>query len=506
MSIKIIYRPVKPNDKKGFLKIRIIEQRKTKIKSLGIKISGRNWLQDKQRVSKNEPNADEINNKIEETLRELNKYDAPKQAIQTNNKTILAFYDSVIENTTNKGTKAKYKGVRDYFFKYLKSVGFEDLKFHHLNTDHVQAFFNYMRSNGCAQNTANYNMKSFKAMINKAIKTGIINYYHSPFALLKFKFTETKHRTLTKDEVNTILTTDFKNTRKKRYNSLNISLNEIATIFLFQLFAQGMRVSDVQLLKWSNFEVIENTILLNYTQYKTKKKITLKLTQLTCKLLLKRLSLFDNDIIERINDLELNNDRYKFEINRAKELLAQTETDKGMTQIRQLLDSEQGNKDEATRLGWELTQTKLITQFETLLTQANEKIHNEFAKLINQLSKGETANKFVFHFFAKDDFFENYKDGEDMTDKQYARLQGTRSYYNSLLKEVQKQSNINLTLSSHVARHTYTQLILNSDADIIAVSKALGHSNLTTTQTYISQLPNAKLLDINKGLSDSFNN
>ena len=75
-----------------------------------------------------------------------------------------------------------------------------------------------------------------------------------------------------------------------------------------------------------------------------------------------------------------------------------------------------------------------------------------------------------------------------------------------MLKIIQAQANINLNISSHLARHTYTQLILNSDADLNAVSKALGHSNLSTTQTYISQLPNTKLLNINDDLSDTFNN
>ncbi|MEN3324233.1 tyrosine-type recombinase/integrase [Mariniflexile soesokkakense] len=506
MSIKIIYRPVKKNDKQGFLKIRIIENRKTKIKSLGIKISGRNWLEDKQRVSKNEDNADAINEKIEQTLKELSKYDTPQQAIQTNNKTIISFYNSVIENTVNSGTRAKYKDVKNRFSGYLNNVGLDDLKFHQLNTDHVQGFYSYMRNTGCAQNTANYNMKSFKAMINKGIKSGIVNYYHNPFALLKLKFTDTKHKTLTKDEVSRLLNTDFKDNRIQRYNSLNVDLNEIASIFLFQLFGQGMRVSDVQLLKWSNFEVTNGVILIDYRQYKSKKKVTLKLTQISCKLLLKRLKQYDKTIVERVTDLEFHNERYNDEIAKAKKLLAETDSKKEINKITQLLDSDNGNKKEATRLGWELGQKEIIRMFEGKLNEVKTKIHNEFATLINSLSKGDHANDFVFHFFTNDELFKNYKDGEELTDKQYSRLQGTRSYYNGLLKEIKKQAEIKINLSSHVARHTYTQLILNSDADVVAVSKALGHSNLATTQTYISQLPNARLLNINDDLSNSFTN
>tara|TARA_R110002049_G_C9175452_1_gene562570 strand:- start:11862 stop:13379 length:1518 start_codon:yes stop_codon:yes gene_type:complete len=504
MSVKIIYRPVNKNDKDGFLKIRIIENRKTKIKSLGIKIKGSNWLDDKQRVSKSEPNADQINLKIEEILRELSIYDTPLQAIETTNKTILSFYDSIIANTTNSGTRAKYNDIKKRFIGYLNSIGLDDLKFHQLTAEHVQAFYSYMRSSGSAQNTANYNMKSFKAMINKAINSGLINYYHSPFALLKFKYTETKHKTLTKDEVSRLLNTDFKENRIDRYNSLGVSLNEIVNIFLFQLFAQGMRVSDVQLLKWSNFEVNEGTIILDYRQFKTKKKVALKITPITCKLLLNRLNYFDGTLSKRIDNISIHNDRYIEEISKAQTLLDETKNNKDINKIKQLFNVDNSNNAEGSRLAWELSQKEIIKMFTEKLNEANNKIYNEFATLIDKLSKDEHSNKFVFHFFHNDDLLKNYKEGEELTDKQYGKLQGTRSYYNLLLKEIKKQADIKISLASHVARHTYTQLILNSDADVIAVSKALGHSNLATTQTYISQLPNARLLNINDKLSDSF--
>lgn len=504
MSVKIIYRPVKKDDKKGFLKIRIIENRKAKIKSLGIKITGRNWLSDKQRVSKSEPNHKKINDKIEETLKDLSKYDKPQQAIATNNKTILEFYNSIIDNTVNAGTKIKYKGVRDKFKKYLNTIGYEDLKFHQLNQDIVQGFYKFMRSDGCAQNTANYNMKSFKSIINKGIKAGIINYYHDPFSLLKLKYTEVKNRTLTRDEVDKLLKSDFKDKRKMRYNSLGISLNEITSVFLFQLFAQGMRISDVQLLKWSNFEVNENGIFLDYFQFKTKKNITLKITLLTCKLLINRLLKYDSELDERINKIELDIERYREEILKAKKLLDEANNSKDITKIKHLFEESENNKNEAIRLSWIMTQEQHIKNNELLLEKANDKVYKEFKTLIKSLSNGVNSNDFVFHFLSGDKLFSNYKYGEELTSTQYTRLQGTRSYYNTLLKEIQKQANIKLNLSSHVARHTYTQLILNNEADIVAVSKALGHTHISTTQTYISKLPNSKLLDINDGLSQNF--
>lgn len=505
MSVKIIYRPVNKTDKAGYLKVRVIENRKQTVKSLGIKIKGKNWLDEKQRVSKNEPNADAINNKIVEVLRDLSHHDAPAQALKTTNRTILTFYDEIIETTLNNGTRLKYVGIRNRFECYLNSIGHNDLKLIHLTPHHVNAFHSYIRNQGAATNTANYNLKSFKAIINKAIKSGLVNYTNDPFALLKLKFSQTKNNTLTADEVEQVLNkSKFIDYRKKRYNSLNVSIEEFRDIFLFQLFSQGLRCSDVQLLRWSNFKTVNGAIILEYTQYKTKKKMRLKLTLIALKQLVSRISKVDKNFKEKLWVLEDKRERFKQLLDTTETMEKERLDEKERTKVLKALKKLQNDKTDTSEvldLYHEQSRGLAIEFAKEQILNTESEIYELY---LNAIEKIENTDTFVFHFLNNEDFKE-YKEGANLTPLQYKRLTGTRHYYNRILKQIATQCGIKTNLTSHVARHTYTQLLLDNRADLVAVSQSLGHSHISTTQSYIKQLPNASLLEINDVLSSKFN-
>lgn len=58
------------------------------------------------------------------------------------------------------------------------------------------------------------------------------------------------------------------------------------------------------------------------------------------------------------------------------------------------------------------------------------------------------------------------------------------SRYNRLLKEIANICGINKRLHTHLARHTFADLMLNSDMPLEDVSKLLGHKSIRTTQRY----------------------
>lgn len=60
----------------------------------------------------------------------------------------------------------------------------------------------------------------------------------------------------------------------------------------------------------------------------------------------------------------------------------------------------------------------------------------------------------------------------------------TNQKYNAYLKEIADLTGITKKLTTHVARHTFATLSLDSGTPIESVSKMLGHHNLKTTQIY----------------------
>ncbi|MNQ29871.1 site-specific tyrosine recombinase XerD [compost metagenome] len=508
MSVKVIYRPVSKNSKEGYLKIRITENRVSRINTLGIKIEGKNWLESKQRVSKNETNYEAINEKISEVLKDLSKHDNNIQVLTTTNKTILQFYQETINITLNEGTKLKYINIRNKFIKYLGSIGFTDLKFNQLTNQRVREFHKYIIEIGNSIDTANYNLKSFKAIITKAKRANIVTYITDPFDNIQYKYSAKKYKALTSNDIKNLITTNFIDTRKPTYNNKNINLNEIRNIFLFQFFTQGLRSSDVILLRWSNFQIKNDSIKIDYVMFKTKKGMSLNLTYMALKMLNYPLFRIYPNLENEINEIELRKLDYIEQIEKFSKLL--TEDNQEMTQVIQLAATIDENykakaKAIANKQASNISYKGIIAMNKELLKEVEVNVFRKYIEAIQGVIMSEKKNDFVFYFLDNKDF-SNFKDNtfDNLTALQYKRLTGTRSYYNQLLKLIQSQAKIQPTLTSHIARHTYTQLLLENEASISDISYSLGHSHLSTTQTYISKLPSNNITTINTLLSDQF--
>lgn len=469
-SLKIVLVKSNKSDTYGYLKIRTIKNRKARYQTLKIKVDSKYWIEQKQRVRKSAPNSEKINLKIEETLLLLAKHDNQIQAIQSSSKTILSYYDEIISTTITTGTKLKYEGIKNKFKSYLISKGLVDIKFDDLNELHVKSFYKFIIDSGCSNNTANYNIKSFKSLINKAIRAGIVNYYINPFQNLQLKFDIKQKEALEKVDIQKIINkVDYKDTRDKSWYGYRkyrrfIPLYEIASIFLFQFNMQGMRCSDMQLLRWSNFKIHEGLLLCNYTMRKTGKEMTITLTPFALECMKYSIFQLIPKVIEMYDKLQKKKDK----ILKGKDKLDMIDTKK-LENVR-------------------------VEMYELL----GVSVH-----LYGKEDKWK--NLFVFPFLNPNDFNEyNNKKIGNLNELQYKRLTGTRHYYNKMLKIVQKQNEIQTNISSHTARHSYSTILVENDVSLIELSATLGHKHIATTQSYISRLNVNNIYDLNSGISKMF--
>jgi hypothetical protein len=145
-----------------------------------------------------------------------------------------------------------------------------------------------------------------------------------------------------------------------------------------------------------------------------------------------------------------------------------------------------------------------------LISLKKEK-HNLLCEMIIRLSSHpHTKKDFVFTLLKNEDFDSIGPKNSfgNITENQYRKFQSARTYYNKILKLVSIQSDINKVLTTHLARHSYTSLMLElgENINLFDVMTSLGHKHLTTTQGYIRRFTNNKIDKLNQIISDNLAN
>ena len=473
----VLYRR-KTTEKRGIIKIRITENRKNVYISLKKGLDTRYWNENTNRVRENkEIDFRTLNNLIEEKITELEQ--SIKIFRTDDTLSFLDFYTKVINRYDNEGSVIKHTTVKNKLITYLHTKNKTDLLYTEITEEFLFDFKKYLNVKMKAE-TSNHYLKMIKGVLMKAIAENKYNYLRNPFLSLKFKNAkENKIRSLSEKEVGKLIGLNLKNNRMEKYWQA----------FVFQLFAQGMRVSDVQLLRWCNFE----NNLLNYTMLKTRQEMSVyvndNLLNIIQPIMRKHLTRLGKDSI--LNDLE-------DELIRAEKLLYLRlkyvyEVEMGFELIPEdfFHDDEEG--------------AKLYSEVRV----AKERLKLCYRAYLNSFFSvdKDIRNEFVFGFLKSSDFKELgiSNDFDKLTKRQYRKLKNNSIVYNRNLKDIQKIAQIDTLLTTHVARHTYTSLLMNSDnVNLYEISKSLGHSDVLITQNYISRFDTARLDNLNKGVAEKF--
>lgn len=278
--------------------------------------------------------------------------------------TLLAFVTAYMEKkarTRSATTVQQVKGL----YKHLQDWGMNKVRISDINKAYCLKFADRMRKSGLKQATQGNYFAVFVAMLNDAVRNEVIpaNPFHKLEAEDKIRKVSPEREYLTPDEVAALMRAPL---REKE--ALRDKWDNVKRAFLFSCFC-GLRVSDLQALRWGDIHQRQGYKELRIKMQKTRQELILPLS---------------------------------------------TEA------LRQLPDrngAPDGAKVFAAELG---------------------------------------------------------------------------DYSRALLKEWARNAGINKRISWHTARHTFATMLLTYGADLYAVSKLLGHSDIKITQIY------AKIVDAKK--------
>lgn len=279
-SIKLILRTNKI-DQSGHspLYIRLIKDRKTKFVAVGVKLKENEWDDDKQRVKKNHPNSARMNASISQKVadaeaqvadleRKVKSVSANKLKEAIKGKDIPNFFEFSYKRCENiRGSVAisTYRNYKFYLEKFEKWVGTKDLCFDEITVtllkDYLANMSNILKNGNTTQR---YSIMILAQMFKEAIKEDIIPEYMYPFSKLNLKKDPTKRMFLSKEQIEALLKLE-----------LNDKAEIARDLFIFAIYAGGLRFGDVVELQYKHFNSEENR--LKKTIRKTKREHQFKI-------------------------------------------------------------------------------------------------------------------------------------------------------------------------------------------------------------------------------------
>ncbi len=570
-------------------------QKQPQLDSLKIKIPVKYWNAQKMKISKELPDkylkqgcdtVEKLNKWLSEQLEEFIKVNGDFSFIPSDEKTINDWIDTIIKRTVNVGTRMRYKNIKnlveqfqEYYTKEkLKKLPSKIVYFKSLDVNWIEAFKVWLITvNGNEKNSSNFKVKALAGMIRKAHNERWYRYMFFPFNGVKHQFEETSVEILNFEELKRFISTPLievsrrrgtktpkeilwktpvaeniklRNSRYKKREEGHHTLDDIRNYWLFQLFTQGIRVSDLITLRWNDFTQSDEGLRIKKKMFKTKKYVDIlvtdRQTEIIEKYIFRYKELFTDEsvILEKLikDDSFANVESYYIE--------EEPERDKNETVLKlsesYLSDCYHSDLNgngyyfgysdienlKSKVDGWDSDGTE-GDDFETLTKWVDEQVKNSrleikrrrfnlICSMIRRLSAHrQFKTEFVFNLMRNKYFDGSYTGrGKDFTkvgenndfgyisEDQYRVFQSARTLYNNLLKIVAFQCDIKKNLTSHIARHSYTSLMidLGVNIDLFDIMTSLGHKHITTTQGYVQRFSNKKIDKLNTVISNALGN
>lgn len=330
-SIKLVLR-INQEDKTGHspLYIRVIKDRKAKFITTGVKLKQSEWDDSKQKIKKNHPNSARMNAFIAQKIadaegtvadheRKRKSVSARKLKEAIKGKEMANFFEYAYNRCERiKGTVsvATYRNYKQYIGKFEKFIGHREVYFDDITVTTLKDYINHMSNNlKNGATTVHYSLLILSVMFRDAQREDVIPDTIYPFSKVRVKRDKGKRLYLNKEQIEKL------RTLKIEYKGKDDVFRDM---FIFAVYAGGLRFSDVVSLKWKNYDEKEQRITKDIR--KTKRIHNFKIGQLAIDILNQYKTAIrrpDDFVFPIIEDVELfdANEEYKAHIINAKNIL-----------------------------------------------------------------------------------------------------------------------------------------------------------------------------------------
>lgn len=114
----------------------------------------------------------------------------------------------------------------------------------------------------------------------------------------------------------------------------------------------------------------------------------------------------------------------------------------------------------------------------------NVKLNELLQSIIDYYAKDKGLDDFIFPVIKRESIGERYKD-----------VKQARKMYNKELKQIARKCDIEESLTSYVARHSFAMSARMSSVPIEVISQMLGHKDTKTTLIYLNSIPDKTVDD-----------
>lgn len=234
----------------------------------GISVLKNQWDDKKQQVKKH-PIEEQLNASMNALLNDVkilyykNEGVSAKRLLQIykNSKkydgsSLLNFYQSIVDENKMKGAIRTAKTQQHYIDKLSKFASF--LSFSDISPLWAKDYEKWLISRGNKPNTIASNFKCLNAILNKAVKMGLIE--KNPLKGYQIKTVNSKKDILSIEDINLLENYEI----APHFKGMELARD----VFLFSFYMAGMRFSDVCKLKWE--DVTDTEVV--YTMGKSEKR------------------------------------------------------------------------------------------------------------------------------------------------------------------------------------------------------------------------------------------